>query len=164
MSVLKNLKSKVKEFSSVELLSLIDEYELKLKDRHKDISMKNKNIGDVIIQQPSLASYYDELKAELSTLCDYIKIMLDARAGEVTQTIKENSNYDYTPTALERMINNDKTYIEYKILFLEAKEIYNKAYYICKQFEQRSYLITNAVAIFEHEINDRILTLEYNEP
>lgn len=157
-------KYKIRTMSTKDILDLVRTYEPKIKNGYdNDITMKGKHVGDIIIEHSSLAAYYDQLKSELASISDYVKILLEARAGEITKMLKEHSKYDYGPTAVDKFINADLDYIDLKVLFLEVKEIYNKAYYLCKQFEQRSYLISNMVSVLEHQLSDRILTLEYNE-
>jgi len=139
----------------------LEYYSNRLEDWKEDLSLKNKNIRDVCIDQHSIAAYYDEIKVELSTFVAYLELMREKRAGEVNQMVKENSKFDHSDRSIALLIKKDEDYIFYERLRMEADELYRRAYAICNQFQQRSYTLTNIVKIMESELQDVTLTKEH---
>jgi hypothetical protein len=136
-------------------------YTNRIEDWKADLSLTNKNLRDVCIDQHSIAAYYDEIKAELSTFVAYLELMRDKRAGEVNQMIKENSKFDHSDRSIGLLIKKDTDWLFYERLKMEADELYRRTYAICSQFQQRAYTLTNIVKIMESELQDVTLTKEH---
>jgi hypothetical protein len=162
MSALRQILDNKGKMDETKIPSVLKGYKSKIKDSHKDLSLKNKNIGDALIEQHSLAAYYDEIKAELYTFRSHLEILMKKRAGEVNRMFKENSNFDHSDRSIDKLIPTDETYIKYSRIYVEVDELYNKVRYICKQFEQRAYTLTNIKEVLKYELRDITLTKEYD--
>lgn len=163
MSALYQLYNKETKQIEIEKIGpVLKAYEGKIRNWKKDLALKDKNFGDALIEQHSLAAYYDEIKAELYTFRSHIEILMRARAGEVNKMFKEVSKHDHSDRSIDKLIPTDKEYIKYSDLYVEVDELYNKVRYICKQFEQRAYTLTNIKEVLKYELRDITLTKEYD--
>jgi hypothetical protein len=139
----------------------LQHYTNRLEDWKADLSLQNKNLRDTLIDQHSIAAYYDEIKAELYTFVAFLEMKRDQRAGEVNQMIKEDSRFDHSDRSIALLIKKDPDYILHDRLRMEADELYRRAYSICNQFQQRAYTLTNIVKVMESELQDVTLTKEH---
>lgn len=163
MSALHKIFNKqTKTLDEEKIPAVLKEYKVKIKEAQADLSLKDKNIGDALIEQHSLAAYYDEIKAELYTFRSHLEILMKKRAGEVNRMLKEHSQIDHSDRSIDKLILADEIYIKYSRLYVEVDEVYNKVRYICRQFEQRAYTLTNIKEILKHELRDITLTKEYD--
>ena len=162
MSSLSKLRNKDGDISLDGFPTILLEYKKKLADWKRDLSLKDRNLNDVLIEQHSTAAYYDEIKAELSTLSDYIQLLIDERVGIINEKIKEHSRFDHSDRSVDKLIGKDERYIMLARLKIEINELYKKTSYICRQFENRSYTLGNLVKMFINELQDTTLTKEYD--
>lgn len=162
MSALRHLRDKNGDIVIENLPKILKQYKARIKDWKDDLSLTNKNLNDVLLEHHSIAAYYDEIKAELDTISSYFQMLMDKRAGIINEIIKETSKFDHSDRSIDKLIKKDEEYIMYSRLKLEVDELYKKVYYICRQFEQRSYTLSNIVKMFISELEDRTLTKEYD--
>ena len=120
----------------------------------KDISLDGKNIAVANVEQPSLISYYDELKSELKHLVDYSDLLLKKKKGELYKQILESLSKSLTDRALDKLVDSDDEYITLYRKHLDIKELYDKLYNIVNAFTQRSYSLNNLVRIYENELHN----------
>jgi len=134
--------------------------EKKMDNWENDIRLDGKNLQSAVVEQPSLLAYYDQIAVEAYTIMDYVETIVKKVRAERMRFIKENSSKDYTDTAIQRAIDGDKEYIKYQTIFLEVKEVYDKAKAIVEAFKQRSYSLNNIVKIREHELENITIRLD----
>lgn len=142
------------------LEKVLSEYEHKLSEAENDLSLANKNIRDALVEQPSFAAYYDQIKVELASIIDYIDAIIDQRSGHINMIFKENSNYDHSDTSIKRMIGKDDLILIYKQMRMDVKELHDKAASVSSQFRDRTYVLTNLVKIMLASMDDVVLTKE----
>lgn len=138
------------------VLASIDE---DLKTYSDDLAILGKNIEAANVEQPSLMAWYDQIAVKCENIMDYCETIVKKVRAERMKYIKDNSSKDYTDTAIQRMIDADKEYLNIYMKFLEVKEKYDIAKSIVKSFEQRSYSLNNIVRIRENELEN--ITIRY---
>ncbi len=138
------------------ILAKIDD---ELKTYFDDLEIKGKNIEVANVEQPSLMAYYDQIAVRCENIMDYCETIVKKVRAERMKYIRDNSSKDYTDTAIQRMIDADKDYLNVHMKYLEAKEKYDIAKSIVKSFEQRSYSLNNIVRIRENELEN--ITIRY---
>lgn len=159
MSAISQLMNKSGDVDLALFPTVMNKYKKDLSGWERDISMRGKAIGDVLVENHSLAAYYDQKKAELYTLKEFIKHLMDVRAAEVNEIIKEDSRFDHSDRSIALLINKDVDYILYRRLGMEVTELAQKAAAICTQFNQRSYTLTNITNILQAGLRDVTLTV-----
>lgn len=156
MSVLSVLDKK--DFKN--LLSILNDYDDKLKDWKSNIKIDGKNIESANIEQASWMAYYDEIKIELKTLVDFMDMKVKEIRGKVASMILKNSSELHNEKTRERLIDCDPDYIKMYQIYLEVKEVYSLADAIVTQFIQRGYTLTNLVRIRTADIQDITLYID----
>jgi hypothetical protein len=134
-------------------------YENKLKGWEDTLKIDGKNIANALIEQDSWAAYYDQIRVDLDTLLTYFDIKLDEREEEIYTSIKQQSGYNHSETAIKRLISGNKKYIELRRLRLEISELRERADVVGKQFRQRSYTLNNYLKMIELEAQDIIMSI-----
>lgn len=162
MSALRKILTDDGELNLEEIPRVISNYQKRIKDWKSDLSLKDKNVVDAMIDQDSIAAYYDEIKAELNTFRSYLEVLMKKRAGEINVQFKEYSDFDHSDRSVDKLIHKDSEYIKYARLYIEVDEIYNKVRYICHRFDQRGYTLTNIREMLKAELRDITLTKEYD--
>lgn len=124
-----------------------------------NLDILGKNIEVANVEQPSWIAYYDQIAVKLENILDYCEALVKKVRAERMKYIKDSSSKDYTDTAIQRMVDADKEYLNIYMKFLIVKEIYEGAKSIVKSFEQRSYSLNNIVRIRENELEN--ITIRY---
>lgn len=156
----KNLKKLRKDFGYA--LTLIDDYEGKLKDWKKDVSLDNKNIEIVNVEQSSYLAYYDEIKVHLKTMLDYFDYLLKSQKATDMQALISSSKRSLTDRMAEKLAEDSQDYRDLFMIYLEVKELYLTAHSVVEQFQQRAFAINNIIKIREKELQGITLHL-HNE-
>lgn len=153
MSVILNLNKNLSN-----LADYLEKYSKDIENFEKNLSLKNKNIQTACLEQPAWSSYYDQIRVELETLCDFLELKVKESRSSAFKTIIEHSKISYSERQIERMIDGDPKYISLQTLYLETRELYLKTKSIVSQFEQRGYALNNIVKIRVAQLEDVILT------
>lgn len=155
----KNLKQIRKDFAYA--LTIIDDYEKKLKGWKSVISLDNKNIEIVNVEQSSWLAYYDEIRVHLKTMIDYFEYLLKKQKARDMKALINSSQKSMTDSMVEKLAEESQDYNDIYMIYLEIKELYMTASSIVNQFQQRGYAINNIVKIREKELQG--ITLHIDE-
>lgn len=146
----KNLKKLRKDFAHA--LTIIDDYEKKLSDWKKNISLDGKNIERVNIEQSSWLAYYDEIKVNLKIMIDYFDYLLKQQKSQDIKALMRTSQKTLTDRMLDKLAEDSQDYNDIFMVYLEVKELYYMADSIVNQIYQRAFSINNIVKIREKEL------------
>ena len=133
---------------------ILKEFDRKIKDWKKDLSIAGKNIKVANVQQATLLAWYDEMRVDLKSLLDYYDMRVKQVRSEALQVIYKNSKYDYSSTEKEKIIDSDPQYLKYKRIYLEINEMYGMLSSISDQFKNRAYTLNNIVKILVASLED----------
>lgn len=123
----------------------------------QDIELKNKTIQLCNQEQPSLYSYYDQLRVEIEILNDFLEIKVKETKMKTIRTILEKSDKTYSVSMLERMADDHPAYMQMQRKALKTKELYMKARSAVSSFEQRGYALNNITKIRVAAIQDTVI-------
>lgn len=154
----KNLKKLRKDFAHA--LTIINDYEKKLSGWEKNVSLDNKNIERVNIEQSSWLAYYDEIKVNLKTMAEYFEYLLKNQKAQDIRVLMRTSEKALTDRMLDKLAEESQDYNDIFMVYLEIKELYLLADSIVNQLYQRAYAINNIVKIREKELQG--ITLHLN--
>jgi len=133
-------------------LSLLDEYEDRLSGWKKNVSLDNKNIQMVNIEQVAWIAYYDEIKVELKHYLDDLDRRLKRQKAIAIKVIYDTMQKSITDRMVDKLAEENKDYENIYALYLEFKNLYERADMIVNAFQQRAYAINNIVKIREKEL------------
>jgi len=153
-----NLKKIRKDFAHA--LRIINDYEKKLTGWQQNLSLDNKNIERVNIEQSSWLAYYDEIKVNLKTMIEYFEYLLKNQKAHDIRILIKTSEKSMTDRMLDRLAEESQDYKDIFMVYLEIKELYLTADSIVNQLYQRAYSINNIVRIREKELQG--ITLHLN--
>ncbi len=137
---------------------IIAAYSLVLnRELKEDVSLKNKTIQLCNQEQPSLYSYYDQLRVEIEILNDYLEIKVKEIKMRVIRLIIERSDKTYGERMLERMADDHPSFIDIQKKALKVKELYMKARSAVSSFEQRGYALNNITKIRVAAIQETVI-------
>lgn len=153
-----NLKKIRKDFAHA--LTIINDYEKKLSGWEKNVSLDNKNIERVNIEQSSWLAYYDEIKVNLKTMVEYFEYLLKNQKAQDIRVLMRTSEKSLTDRMLDKLAEDSQDYKDIFMVYLEVKELYLMADSIVNQLYQRAYSINNIVKIREKELQG--ITLHLN--
>ena len=134
--------------------AILDEFDSKIKNWKKDISISGKNLRVANVEQSSLLARYDEIKVNLKSMLDYYDMRIKQVRSESLMMINKNSSYSYTAAEKERLIDSDPKYLKYHKIYLEIKELHNMLVSIVDQFKNRAYTLNNLVKIYMSSLED----------
>jgi hypothetical protein len=123
----------------------------------QDVSLKNKTIQFCNEEQPSLFSYYDQLRVEIEILNDFLEIKVKESRMKAIRFILEKSDKTYGERMLEKMADDHPTYIQMQKRALKVKELYLKARSAVDSFSQRGYALNNITKIRVAAIQDTVI-------
>lgn len=123
----------------------------------QDVELKNKTIQLCNQEQPSLYSYYDQLRVEIEILNDFLEIKVKEAKMKAIRTILDKSDKTYSVSMLERMADDHPAYMQTQRKALKTKELYMKARSAVASFEQRGYALNNITKIRVAAIQDTVI-------
>jgi len=133
-------------------LKLLDEYEDRLSGWKDNVSLDNKNIQMVNIEQVTWVGYYDEIKVELKHHLDDLERRLKRQKAISIKVIYDTMQKSMTDRMVDKLAEENKDYEDIHTLYLEFKNLYEQADMIVNVFQQRAYAINNIVKIREKEL------------
>lgn len=128
----------------------------------EDVSLKGKTLRQANIENASLLGYYDEIRVNLYALHEYLELRLTEKKAKLIRAIVENSSHDYGERMIDKLIEDDQSYIELKLKKIEVSEVYELSKSIVKQFDQRSYSLNNISKLVVAQAQDDSLILDYD--
>lgn len=138
MSVIFDLKPDLSN-----LVSILDRYERALESFEEDLRLKGKQIGVANSENPSLLAYYDERKAELKSIMQFVEMHVDQVKGELWQKYTEVHSRELGPRDKEMYVKKDPEYLKRYQLFLCVQELYMKYTAAVEAFVNRGFSLRN---------------------
>jgi len=151
--------SKLK-YDLAHVVDQLDKFESALEGWQDRVSLDNKNIEVVNIEQSSWLAYYDEVKVQLKMMVEYMDYLLKQQKAKAMKAIYHNMQKSVTDRTVEKLAEDNKTYKDLFLIYLEVKELYMLSDSIVNQLYQRAYSINNIVKIREKELEGITLHLD----
>lgn len=142
------------------IVQQLEKYEEALEDWKDRVSLDNKNIEVVNIEQSSWLAYYDEIKVQLKMMLDYMDYLLKEQKAKAMKLLYNTMQKSVSDRAIEKLAEDNKRYKNLFLIYLEVKELYTLADSIVNQLYQRAYSINNIVKIREKELEGITLHLD----
>lgn len=142
------------------IVSQLDKYENALEGWQERVTLDNKNIEVVNIEQSSWIAYYDEIKVQLKMILDYMDYLLKEQKAKAMKILYNTMQKSVSDRAIEKLAEDNKRYKNLFLIYLEVKELYLLADSIVTQLQQRAYSINNIVKIREKELEGVTLHLD----
>ena len=147
-----------KDLTSV--VEAIEKYEADLYGWKENLSLDNKNIEIVNIEQVSWLGYYDEIKVQLKIMLDFLDHLLKEQKATAMKLLYNTMNKSVSDRTVEKLAEDINRYKDLFVLYLEVKELYMLAESIVNQLQQRSYSINNIIKIREKELEGITLHID----
>lgn len=146
-----------------DLESIVDQLEKldkALEGWQEKVSLDNKNIEVVNIEQAAWLAYYDEIKVQLKIMLDYLDYLLKQQKAKSMKLLYRTMQKSVNDRAIEKLAEDNKTYKDLFLIYLEIKECYMMADSVVNQLYQRAYSINNIVKIREKGLEGVTLHLD----
>lgn len=148
------------QFNINYIVEQLDKINSELADWKDRISLDNKNIEIVNIEQASWLAYYDEIKVQLKIMLEYMDYRLKEQKSRAMNLLYKTMQKSLTDRMVEKLAEDNKKYKDLFLIYLEVKETYLLADSIVNQFQQRAYTINNIVKIREKELQGITLHMD----
>lgn len=122
---------------------ILDTYEQAFESFKDDVRLNGKQIGKANSENPSLLAYYDERRAELKSILQFVEMHLDKIRGELWQQYTEVHSRELNAKDKEMYIKKDPKYLKVYQLFLCVQELYNKYIAAVDAFVNRGFSLRN---------------------
>lgn len=155
MSRVKTVK---KDLESI--VDALEKYEKNLYGWKDNLSLDNKNIEIVNIEQVAWIGYYDEIKVQLKIMMDYLDYLLKEQKAQAMKLLYNTMEKSVSDRTIEKLAEDNKRYKNLFLIYLEVKELYLLADSIITQLQQRSYSINNIIKIREKELEGITLHID----
>jgi hypothetical protein len=122
-----------------------------------DISINNKTLQQANMEQPSNYARFDQIRVELEIIMELADLKVSqVRAQAMRQIIKDDSKH-YGERMLDKMIDENPSYLKYYKIYLRCKEMYTKSKSIVESMSQRGYSLNNITKIKVAALEDTVL-------
>lgn len=138
----------------------IEKIDSALEGWQERVSLDNKNIEVVNIEQAAWLAYYDEIKVQLKIMMDYMDYLLRQQKSKSMKLLHRTMQRSVNDSTLEKLAEDNKTYKDLFLIYLEVKELYLIANSVVTQLQQRAYSINNIVRIREKELEGITLHID----
>lgn len=142
------------------IVNQIDKFDRELEGWKDRVSLDNKNIEVVNIEQAAWLAYYDEIKVQLKLMLDYMDYLLKQQKAKAMKLLYKTMQKSVTDRTIEKLAEDNSTYRDLFLIYLEVKELYLIADSIVTQLYQRAYSINNIVKIRASELEGVTLHLD----
>lgn len=142
------------------IVNSLDKYEKAMEGWKNVVTLDNKNIEVVNMEQSSWIAYYDEIKVQLKIALDYVDFLLKEQKAKSIKVLYQTMQKSVSDRTVEKLAEDNEKYKNLFIIYLEVKELYMLADSIVSQLQQRAYSINNIVKIREKELEGITLHLD----
>lgn len=125
------------------LVEILDRYDRAIEDLESELKLKGKQLAQANSENPSLLAYYDERKAELKSLSEFVSMTVDRVKGELWRKYTENHSRDLSPRDKEMYIKSEPEYLKHYQLLLCVQEMYNRFDAAVEAFINRGFSLRN---------------------
>lgn len=123
--------------------AILNQYDRAFESFEDDVKLKGKQIGQANSENPSLLAYYDERRAELKSIMQFVEMHLDKIKGELWQQYTEVHSRELNAKDKEMYIKKDPKYLKVYQLFLCVQELYSKYVAAVDAFVNRGFSLRN---------------------
>ena len=121
------------------------------------LSLRGKSLEDALKDQGAWPIVYASTKAELDAVCKYIDSEISrVRSVLVRQYVEEYSR-EISDRVREKYIDGDGEYLKYYHLYLEVKELYEKASAATDAFTTRGFALRDITLIRVNQLHTTAL-------
>lgn len=149
MSRIPDLGEKYKNLPNV-----LEQYENELLNADDNLRLKGKTIQVANRENPTWKSYYDQRKAELKTLVEYLEVQVKRVRGRLYRQYNEKYSRELDHRAIEKYIDNEDAVLRTTEVLLEVKELYEKYQSIVEAFTARGYALNNITKLRVASLED----------
>lgn len=155
---MKRIQRIAKDLESI--VESLEKYEKELYGWKDNLTLDNKNIELVNMEQVSWLGYYDEIKVQLKIMLDYMDYLLKEQKSKAMTLLYNTMQKSVSDRTIEKLAEDNKRYKNLFIIYLEVKELYMLADSIVTQLNQRAYSINNIIKIREKELQGITLHID----
>lgn len=148
------------EYELSSIVANLEKLEKELEGWQSNISLDNKNIEVVNVEQAAWLAYYDEIKVQLKMMLEYVDYLLREQKAKAMKLLYKTMQKSVTDRTIEKLAEDNSKYKNLFLIYLEVKELYLLAESIVFQLQQRAYSINNIVKIREKELEGVTLHLD----
>lgn len=148
------------EYELSSIVANLEKLEKELDGWQSNISLDNKNIEVVNVEQAAWLAYYDEIKVQLKMMLEYVDYLLREQKAKAMKLLYQTMQKSVTDRTIEKLAEDNSKYKNLFLIYLEVKELYLLAESIVFQLQQRAYSINNIVKIREKELEGVTLHLD----
>jgi len=142
------------------IVDSLDKYENALEGWKDVVTLDNKNIEIVNIEQSSWIGYYDEIKVQLKIMLDFMDYLLKEQKAKSMKVLYKTMQKSVSDRTVEKLAEDNNRYKDLFLIYLEVKELYMLADSIVTQLQHRAFSINNIVKIREKDLEGITLHLD----
>lgn len=139
------------------LVEILDRYERAYASFTSDVQLKGKQIGNANSENPSLLAYYDERRAELKSIMQFVEMHVDKVKGELWVKYTEVHSRELGPKDKEMYIKKDPEYLKRYQLFLCVQELYTRYVAAVDAFINRGFSLRNITNLRVAQVENGIM-------
>lgn len=143
------------DFSNIDVI--LEAYVKLMNGYKKDLSLNNKTLQVANMEQASVMAYYDQIKIEVEIILDLCDLKVKEIRAKTLKNILDKSNKAYGERTVEKLIDENPSYIKMYKTFLKIKEVYLKLKSIVDCFDQRGFSLNNITKVRVADMENAIL-------
>jgi len=123
----------------------------------QDIAINNKTLQFANMEQASNYARFDQIRVELEIIVELAEAKVKEVRTKAMKLLLKDSEKTYGERILDKMIDDNPTYLKYLRLLLKSREAYLKAKAIVDAITQRGYSLNNITKVRVAALQDTVL-------
>lgn len=120
------------------------------------LALKGKMLEDALKEQGAWPIHYAYMKSELDSLAKYMALEVDRVRSEIFRRYETYSR-QLSDRTTDKYIDSDPEYLKYQELYLEVKELHDKASAVVDAFSTRGFALRDITAIRVNQLHTTVL-------
>ena len=121
------------------------------------LSLRGKSLEDALKDQGAWPIVYASMKAELDALCKYIDAEIGRIRSNLVRQYVEEYQREISDRVREKYIDSNAEYLQYYELYLEVKELQEKASAVVDAFSTRGFALRDITLIRVNQLHTTVL-------
>ena len=109
----------------------------------QDISINNKTLQQANMEQASNYARFDQIRVELEIITEAAELKVNQVRMQAIRQILRDVQKTYGERMLDKMVDDNPSYIKYYKIYLKCKEMFAKSKSIVDAMSQRGYALNN---------------------
>lgn len=135
------------------LIEYIDEIDL----APARLSLRGKLMEESQKDQSAWPIVYANIKHELDSIAKYLTMEIDRIRSILFRRYTDNHTRTLSDRTIDKYIDSEVEYLNYQELYLEVKELHDKATSVCDAFTTRGFALRDITTIRVNQLHNTVL-------